>query len=252
MKSTRCRFLFAKTCYELERFAECEKALLFTSSLQTGFIDTVTNEYPDCASSVLHLLGRVCLKTERLAKAAEYFSKSLKLNPFQWSSYEKLCDLGQKHDPGKIFALTPELTRQIQTNVANAVNAGQHGSSSTSAAAGSAVGAPALPVNNVINNNHPAVKSGVVRPQTAPFAHSAVIGALPSSLPATQTPVMNLISNVTPSTDSTPTMTTPCNQLFLEIASSPCIAKPPAVPTKGRAGAKIGEMIVYCCMQPEF
>ena len=237
-KSTRCRFLFAKTCFELDRFAECEKALLFTPALQSGFVDTLANEYPDCASSVFHLLGCVCMKTERLVKAVEYFSKSLKLNPFQWSSYGKLCDLGQKLDPGKIFALTPELTKQIQTNVANAINAGLHG-------AGQNPGAfPALPISNP-GSAGAGVKSVPARPQTAPLPHSAVVPPT-HAMPASQTPVMNLISSVTPSTDSTPTMTTPCNQLFLEIASSPCVAKPPVVPAKGRCGAKIGEKWPLC------
>ena len=238
-KSTRCRFLFAKTCFELERFAECEKALLFTPSLQSGFLDTLVNEYPECAASVLHLLGRVCVKTERLVKAVEYFSKSLKVNPFQWSSYEKLCDLGQKLDPTKTFALTPELTRNVHTYVSNAVNAGYNGAGNIGGShvyvvVGDA-GAPACPRANVSNNN---AKVGTARPQSAP---SIPQQAMNSTMPATQTPVMNLINSMTtPSTDSTPTMTTPCNQLFVEIASSPCIAKPPAVPQKGRPGAKIG------------
>jgi len=237
-KSTRCRFLFAKTCFELERFAECEKALLFTPNLQSGFIDTLVNEYPDCASSVLHLLGRVCVKTERLVKAVEYFSKSLKLNPFQWSSYEKLCDLGQKLDPTKIFSLTPELTRNINTYVSNAVNAGYHSAGNL---AGSASGVPGFPTNVASNNNSNA-KVASVRPQSAP---TLPLQGLNTSIQPAQTPVMNLINSMTtPSTESTPTMTTPCNQLFVEIASSPCVAKPPAVPQKGRPVAKLGRNLL--------
>ena len=229
-KSTRCRFLFAQTCFELDRFAECEKALLFTPALQAGFVDTLVSEYPDSAAAVFHLLGCVCMKTERLVKAVEYFSKSLKLNPFQWSSYQKLCDLGQKLDPGKIFALTPELTKQIQTHVANAINAGLHG-------AGAHGGASSLPASHGVPAT--GVKSVPGRPHTAPTCPSTAAPPL-QPMPAAQTPVMNLISSVTPSTDSTPTMTTPCNQLFLEIASSPCVTKPPPVPAKGRSTAKIG------------
>ena len=34
-------------------------------------------------------------KTERLSKASETYKRSLKLNPFLWSSFESLCHLGE-------------------------------------------------------------------------------------------------------------------------------------------------------------
>jgi anaphase-promoting complex subunit 3 len=33
-------------------------------------------------------------KSDRHEKASEYYRKSLKLNPFLWSSFEALCRLG--------------------------------------------------------------------------------------------------------------------------------------------------------------
>lgn len=36
-------------------------------------------------------------KTDRAAKGAECFQRSLTLNPFLWSPFQSLCHLGEKH-----------------------------------------------------------------------------------------------------------------------------------------------------------
>ncbi|XP_008561922.1 PREDICTED: cell division cycle protein 27 homolog, partial [Galeopterus variegatus] len=45
-------------------------------------------------------------KTDRLAKGSECYQKSLSLNPFLWSPFESLCEIGEKPDPDQTFKLT--------------------------------------------------------------------------------------------------------------------------------------------------
>eukprot|EP00079_Xenopus_tropicalis_P039498 XP_017953269.1 PREDICTED: cell division cycle protein 27 homolog isoform X2 [Xenopus tropicalis] len=57
-----------------------------------------------------YLLAKCCVdlsnKTDRLAKGAECYQKSLSLNPFLWSPFESLCEIGEKPDPEQTFKLT--------------------------------------------------------------------------------------------------------------------------------------------------
>lgn len=52
------------------------------------------------------LLAKISVKTERQTRAIEAFRKALKLNPFLWSSFVKLCNLGEKPNPYSIFQVT--------------------------------------------------------------------------------------------------------------------------------------------------
>ncbi|XP_063654456.1 cell division cycle protein 27 homolog isoform X24 [Pan troglodytes] len=45
-------------------------------------------------------------KTDRLAKGSECYQKSLSLNPFLWSPFESLCEIGEKPDPDQTFKFT--------------------------------------------------------------------------------------------------------------------------------------------------
>lgn len=49
------------------------------------------------------LLGKIASKTERRQRAADAYRKALKLNPFLWSCFENLCNLGEKPNPSQIF-----------------------------------------------------------------------------------------------------------------------------------------------------
>ncbi|KAI1230404.1 hypothetical protein IHE44_0010391 [Lamprotornis superbus] len=57
-----------------------------------------------------YLLAKCCVdlsnKTDRLAKGSECYQKSLSLNPFLWSPFESLCEIGEKPDPDQTFKLT--------------------------------------------------------------------------------------------------------------------------------------------------
>ncbi|GCC39465.1 hypothetical protein chiPu_0023822, partial [Chiloscyllium punctatum] len=41
-----------------------------------------------------------------MAKGSECYQKSLSLNPFLWSPFESLCEIGEKPDPDQTFKLT--------------------------------------------------------------------------------------------------------------------------------------------------
>lgn len=107
-RSPQSRFLLARCCIDLRKFAEAESALDGDTGLSSrcsakgGLDDTVT-AFGDSASFALGLLGKLCSRTERVGRATEAYKKSLKLNPFLWSSYESLINLGESPNPAEIF-----------------------------------------------------------------------------------------------------------------------------------------------------
>ncbi|XP_015678739.1 cell division cycle protein 27 homolog [Protobothrops mucrosquamatus] len=102
----QCKYLFAKCCIDLGKFAEGELILYGgVFSKQKSHEDIVT-EFGDSACFTLSLLGHVYCKTDRLAKGSECYQKTLSLNPFLWSPFESLCEIGEKPDPDQTFKLT--------------------------------------------------------------------------------------------------------------------------------------------------
>lgn len=101
--SSQCKYLFGICAYDLGKYAEAEAVLL--DNLGKNQIDDIITEYGNQAPFVLLLLGKIALKTERRNRAIEFWKKSLKLNPFLWSSYEYLCKIGDKPNPQNIFSL---------------------------------------------------------------------------------------------------------------------------------------------------
>uniref|UniRef100_A0AAX7TIP0 Cell division cycle protein 27 homolog n=1 Tax=Astatotilapia calliptera TaxID=8154 RepID=A0AAX7TIP0_ASTCA len=81
------RFLLAKCCVELSKLAEGEQVL----------IGGVLNKQKRCSADS---------PTDRVAKGAECFQRSLTLNPFLWSPFQNLCHLGEKPDPDQVFRLS--------------------------------------------------------------------------------------------------------------------------------------------------
>lgn len=104
-RTPQLRFLMARCCFDLNKLEEAETVLTGGSVLHPRTIDDLVSEYGDIACFALQLLGRICARTERLARAAEAFKRSLKLNPFLWHSFVALCDEGDKTDPAKAFRL---------------------------------------------------------------------------------------------------------------------------------------------------
>ena len=112
-RSPQCRLLFGRCCVDLKKYCEAEQALLssFMRSESKGqpkadvSIDELVSEFGDSASFVAQLLGFVSVKTERLSRAIDFYCKSLTLNPFLWSSFQSLVQLGHKVDPEKMFTV---------------------------------------------------------------------------------------------------------------------------------------------------
>ncbi|RWS13328.1 Cell division cycle protein 27-like protein [Dinothrombium tinctorium] len=120
-KSSECRLLLARCCCDLKKFADAEEALIGNKSKlqQQSSNSSVTSakcpslsteeliaEFNEAASFAAQMLAFICSKTERYEKAIDYYKKSLKLNPFLWSSFESLVQLGSKPDSSKIFNLS--------------------------------------------------------------------------------------------------------------------------------------------------
>lgn len=104
--TAQCKYLLARCCMDLNKLVEAEAALAGGSVLKTKCQDDMVSEFGDVASFAIQLLACLFSKTERLAKASEAYRKSLKVNPFLWSSYESLCTMGEKPDPTKVFQLS--------------------------------------------------------------------------------------------------------------------------------------------------
>lgn len=108
---TNCKSMLKKSnwkfCYKcfLSRYAEAEY-ILTEDSVQSSHLDDVITEYGDQAAFVFMLLAKIALKTERKQRAIEAFKKALKLNPFLWSTFESLCNIGDKPNPNTYFHLT--------------------------------------------------------------------------------------------------------------------------------------------------
>ncbi|XP_035262161.1 cell division cycle protein 27 homolog [Anguilla anguilla] len=102
----QCKYLLAKCCVELSRLAEGEQILTGGVLNKQKSQDDIVTEFGDSACFTLALLGQIYCKTDRLAKGSECYQKSLSLNPFLWSPFESLCQIGEKPDPDQMFKLT--------------------------------------------------------------------------------------------------------------------------------------------------
>uniref|UniRef100_A0AAY4E1U3 Cell division cycle protein 27 homolog n=1 Tax=Denticeps clupeoides TaxID=299321 RepID=A0AAY4E1U3_9TELE len=102
----QCKYLLAKCCVELSKLAEGEQILTGGVLNKQKSQDDIVTEFGDSACFTLALLGQIYCKTDRLAKGSECYQKSLALNPFLWSPFESLCQIGERPDPDQIFRLT--------------------------------------------------------------------------------------------------------------------------------------------------
>lgn len=96
------RYLFALSCYELQKFHEGEMALLgATSSVSEGNTELVPG------AEGYHLLGLICQRLSRREQAITYFKQSLALDSFSWASFQALCELGAEVDSETMFRVYP-------------------------------------------------------------------------------------------------------------------------------------------------
>jgi len=111
------KFLLAKCCFDTEKFHEAESILLGrSSSINTLVLDELVRDFDDQAAFSLQLLAKVCEKTDRHQKASECYRRSLKLNPFLWSSFEALCRLGERVDTSIFSSTAIKSSRTSTTN----------------------------------------------------------------------------------------------------------------------------------------
>lgn len=105
LSSPQCRFLLAKCCYDLEKFAEAEAAIQGGYYKQLKNFDEIVSQFGDEACFALQIIAKIYYKMTRTAKGNEAHKLALKLNPFLWHSFEELCNTGEKVDANKIFQL---------------------------------------------------------------------------------------------------------------------------------------------------
>ncbi|XP_051171855.1 cell division cycle protein 27 homolog [Leptopilina boulardi] len=103
--SPQCRFLLAKCCYELEKYADAEAAIIGGYYKQIKNLDEIVTQFGDEACFCLQVIAKIYHKLQRTVKANDAHKLALKLNPFLWHSFEELCNVGEKVDPAKIFQL---------------------------------------------------------------------------------------------------------------------------------------------------
>ncbi|CAF0757012.1 unnamed protein product [Didymodactylos carnosus] len=116
------KLLLAKCCFDIEKIHEAEAVLVGSwSSIDQLSLDDFVNEHGEQASFALQLLGKVCEKSDRVLKAGECYRRSLKLNPFLWSSFQALCNLGERVDTSifcsSALKLPSRTVPDIQPNV---------------------------------------------------------------------------------------------------------------------------------------
>ncbi|CAF1365172.1 unnamed protein product [Adineta steineri] len=111
------KLLLAKCCFDIEKLHEAESVLIGnSSSITTLALDDFINDHGDQAAFALQLLAKVCEKSDRHQKASECYRKSLKINPFLWSSFEALCRLGERVDTS-IFCSSAIKTNRLITEL---------------------------------------------------------------------------------------------------------------------------------------
>ena len=96
-----------------------------TRSALTSFVFEIITHQP-CpvpnGAAGLALLGKIYRKSNRKERAINFFKMSLKLDPFLWTSFEALAELGEPIDPASAFGVTPIGISQKQNLSSLAMN----------------------------------------------------------------------------------------------------------------------------------
>ncbi|OQR92961.1 anaphase-promoting complex subunit [Thraustotheca clavata] len=107
------KYLLALCCYEAGRLAEAESALIQTKYDGKNHGNEV-EDVPNGAAG-LYLMGCICRRAGRIEHAIQYFTASLKEDPFLWSAYEGLCELGCEVPPEEFFGHSAREAINMQT-----------------------------------------------------------------------------------------------------------------------------------------
>ncbi|OWZ21658.1 Anaphase-promoting complex subunit [Phytophthora megakarya] len=95
------RYLLACCCFQHNQLVEAENALLGGEHCHIDAAYALENVPAGAAG--LYLLGRVCRRGNRRQQAVNCFVKSLEMDPFMWSAYEELCELGANQEATRFF-----------------------------------------------------------------------------------------------------------------------------------------------------
>ncbi|XP_059169210.1 cell division cycle protein 27 homolog [Physella acuta] len=106
-QTAQCKYLMAKCCSDMNKFAEAERILAGTILTKVKSHEDIETEFGSLACYVFALLGFVYSKTERVLKASQCYRRSLALNPLLWKSYEMLCAMGENIKPETVFQIPP-------------------------------------------------------------------------------------------------------------------------------------------------
>ncbi|KAB8527774.1 hypothetical protein FH972_025427 [Carpinus fangiana] len=117
-----CAYVFAQACLALEKHTEGVAALeksrvLWSGKTQLGggrHEDASKRFLPD-AAAVFCLLGKLLWANNDPKRAVECYVEALKLNPFMWDAFERLCETNTPIRASAIFKPNPELLAFLST-----------------------------------------------------------------------------------------------------------------------------------------
>ncbi|XP_063535657.1 cell division cycle protein 27 homolog [Cydia strobilella] len=191
----QARFLLAKCSIELKNYKDAEVVL-------GSNIEVVASEFGEQAPYALQLLAHIFNITERRSKATDALRKALSLNPFMWSSFADLCNLGEKVDPHQVFQMNNTDFSFGVTTFVNLVNNSENISFVNSNIPNNtsiSMNANVTPMNNVAPRS-PMTMSTSITPETqAPVKrmHSVFSGLAPiqfspsfGMLPMEESPIL--------------------------------------------------------------
>eukprot|EP00731_Ephydatia_muelleri_P020150 Em0012g975a len=101
--SAKCNLLYARCCLDL---GELQKGLLRLNgllSLHTCTEEEVVAEYGQDAGLAFWLLGEMNRQLQHTKEAAVHLKRCLKYNPFVWSAFQSLCEMGEDTSPESCF-----------------------------------------------------------------------------------------------------------------------------------------------------
>lgn len=76
-----------------KRYQEGEVAL--TNNVGSDSLTLPLSDFADSHGAAEYLLGLILLRTHRRKSAIVFFKLSLKINPYNWSAYKQLCEMGK-------------------------------------------------------------------------------------------------------------------------------------------------------------
>lgn len=98
----------AKCCFQLQKYSEALDSLIWNDSTVENCCKLFNKQefiqqYGEISSFVAQLLGSIYKKLDQMKNAIHYYTVSLEINPFLWSSFEYLVQLDPSVEVGKLI-----------------------------------------------------------------------------------------------------------------------------------------------------